>query len=86
MRNHSFESLRLLIFCYLVTSAMLIGTPRLAAQKHDLGLVIRHAKIGTYLNQVVDVFYVTARAGQKICDGGYLDHIKHEMFRAAEAK
>ena len=57
----------------------------LARKLHDIGLVIRHAKIGTYLDQVVDVFYVTARDGQKIHDEGYLNHIKHEMYHAAEA-
>ena len=38
---------------------------QLARALHDLGLVIRFAKIGTYVDQVVDVFYVTDRAGQK---------------------
>ena len=38
---------------------------RLARALHDLGLVIRFAKIGTYLDQVVDVFYVTERDEQK---------------------
>jgi [protein-PII] uridylyltransferase len=38
---------------------------RLARTLHDLGLVIRFAKIGTYLDQVVDVFYVTERDGEK---------------------
>jgi [protein-PII] uridylyltransferase len=38
---------------------------RLARALHDLGLVIRFSKIGTYLDQVVDVFYVTERDGQK---------------------
>lgn len=38
---------------------------RLARALHDLGLVIRFAKISTYLDQVVDVFYVTERDGQK---------------------
>jgi [protein-PII] uridylyltransferase len=37
----------------------------LARVLHDLGLVIRFAKIGTYLDQVVDVFYVTERDGHK---------------------
>jgi len=38
---------------------------RLARALHDAGLVIRFAKIGTYLDQVVDVFYVTERDGHK---------------------
>jgi [protein-PII] uridylyltransferase len=38
---------------------------RLARALHDAGLVIRFAKIGTYLDQVVDVFYVAERDGRK---------------------
>ena len=38
---------------------------RLARALHDLGLIIRFAKIGTYLDQVVDVFYVTERDGSQ---------------------
>src|SRR3954462_5095329 len=38
---------------------------RLARALHDAGLVIQFSKIGTYIDQVVDVFYVTERDGQK---------------------
>jgi [protein-PII] uridylyltransferase len=38
---------------------------RLARALHDMALIIRFAKIGTYLDQVVDVFYVTERGGTK---------------------
>ena len=38
---------------------------RLARALHDAGMVIRFSKIGTYLDQVVDVFYVTERDGRK---------------------
>jgi [protein-PII] uridylyltransferase len=41
---------------------------RLARALHDAELVIRFAKIGTYLDQVVDVFYVTERDGRKVRD------------------
>lgn len=37
----------------------------LAHAVHNLGLNIRFAKIGTHLDQVVDVFYVTERDGAK---------------------
>jgi [protein-PII] uridylyltransferase len=37
----------------------------LARALHDVGVVIRFSKIGTYLDQVVDVFYVAERDGQK---------------------
>jgi [protein-PII] uridylyltransferase len=38
---------------------------QLARALHDLGLLIQFAKIGTYVDQVVDVFYVTERDGEK---------------------
>ena len=38
---------------------------RLARALHDVGMVIHFAKIGTYLDQVVDVFYVAERDGTK---------------------
>ncbi|MCH8840969.1 MAG: HD domain-containing protein, partial [Planctomycetes bacterium] len=53
---------------------------QLAQRLHDLSLVIHHAKIGTSLDQVVDVFYVTDREGHKILDQGRLDHIRAQMF------
>ena len=34
----------------------------------ELGLSVSVAKIGTYLDQVVDVFYVTDQAGGKMTD------------------
>jgi [protein-PII] uridylyltransferase len=49
---------------------------RLARAMHDLGLVIRFAKIGTYLDQVVDVFYVTERDEQKVDGEGRLAEIR----------
>lgn len=49
---------------------------RLARTLHDLGLVIRFAKIGTYLDQVVDVFYVTERDGEKPQSAERLDQIR----------
>ena len=42
---------------------------------HDLGLLIRFAKIGTYLDQVVDVFYVTDREGRKLSDDTQIQEI-----------
>lgn len=57
---------------------------RLARQLHELGLTIRHAKIGTYLDQVVDVFYVTDREGQKIYDETRLSEIRDQMLSIVE--
>jgi [protein-PII] uridylyltransferase len=53
---------------------------QLAQRLHDLSLVIHQAKIGTSLDQVVDVFYVTDREGNKILDQERLDHIRAQMF------
>jgi [protein-PII] uridylyltransferase len=39
-------------------------------------LVIRFAKIGTYLDQVVDVFYVTERDEQKVAGEARISEIR----------
>jgi [protein-PII] uridylyltransferase len=50
-----------------------------------LGLSIHLAKIGTNVDQVLDVFYVTDVAGKKILDAERLGHIRNEIFeRLAE--
>ncbi|MEX2185821.1 MAG: HD domain-containing protein, partial [Pirellulales bacterium] len=56
----------------------------IARKLFELGLSVGVAKIGTYLDQVVDVFYVTDAAGQKICDEGQLRRIREELLRAIE--
>ena len=53
----------------------------LARKLHDLGMSIRHAKIGTFIDQVVDVFYVTNREGHKVTDDGTLTILKHELMQ-----
>jgi [protein-PII] uridylyltransferase len=58
---------------------------RLARKLHELELTIWHAKIGTYIDQVVDVFYVTNRGGGKIEDPERLEHIRREMLAVIEA-
>jgi [protein-PII] uridylyltransferase len=55
---------------------------RLARSMHDLGLVIRFAKIGTYLDQVVDVFYVTDRDARKVEDQERLAKIRTALTMA----
>jgi [protein-PII] uridylyltransferase len=57
----------------------------LARKLHDLELTIWHAKIGTYIDQVVDVFYVTNRGGGKVEDEGRLDYIRREMLAVIES-
>ena len=42
------------------------------------------AKIGTYVDQVVDVFYVTDRAGQKITNERRIEEIKVKLLDAID--
>ena len=48
----------------------------------ELGLSVSLAKIGTYLDQVVDVFYVTDQAGRKIEDEARLEQIRGRLLEA----
>ncbi len=50
----------------------------------ELGLSVSFAKIGTYLDQVVDVFYVTDQAGRKIGDEWRLEQIRARLLEAIE--
>lgn len=52
----------------------------------ELGLSVSRAKIGTYLDQVVDVFYVTNQEGQKIQDEQRLQEITARLLGAIEEK
>ena len=47
-----------------------------------LGLSVKIAKIGTYLDQVVDVFYVTDIAGKKIVESGRCEYIQNRITKA----
>ena len=47
------------------------------------GLSVRSAKIGTYLDQVVDAFHVTDEAGQKVVDPERLARIRRALERVA---
>jgi len=51
----------------------------------ELGLEVRFAKIGTYLDQVVDVFYVTDRLGQKVIDPDRLREIVESLLATIES-
>jgi [protein-PII] uridylyltransferase len=50
----------------------------------EQGLSVWRAKIGTFLDQVVDVFYVTDQAGRKIEDDARLDEIARRVTAAIE--
>jgi [protein-PII] uridylyltransferase len=55
---------------------------KLARALHDLGLVIRFSKISTYLDQVVDVFYVTERSGEKPTSDQRREEIRSTLMAA----
>jgi [protein-PII] uridylyltransferase len=48
----------------------------------ELGLSVHLAKVATYRDQVLDVFYVTDAAGQKILDEGRLREIRQRLREA----
>jgi len=58
----------------------------LARKLHDISMIIRHAMIGTYLDQVVDVFYITDRQGQKIEGTQQLEHLRNQLLEVIERK
>jgi [protein-PII] uridylyltransferase len=51
----------------------------------ELGLSVARAKVGTYLDQVVDVFYVTDREQRKIEDPPRLDEIRRQLLDVIES-
>jgi [protein-PII] uridylyltransferase len=51
----------------------------------ELGLSVSKAKIGTHLDQVVDVFYVTDQStGAKVTDEQRLSEIRQRLLKAIE--
>lgn len=58
----------------------------LARTLHEMELSIRFAKIGTYLDQVVDVFYLTERDGTKPADAERLKAIRERLLAVVEKK
>jgi [protein-PII] uridylyltransferase len=54
----------------------------IARAMFDLELSVSLAKIGTYLDQVVDVFYVTDQHGAKIESEDRLEGIRHHLIEA----
>lgn len=57
---------------------------QLARVLHEAGLSVQAARIGTYLDQVVDAFHVTDAAGRKVTDPGLLATVRGRIERAAE--
>ncbi len=57
----------------------------IAKTLYQLGLSVARARIGTYLDQVVDVFYVTDASGRKITDERKLEEIRTQILAAVES-
>lgn len=57
---------------------------RVARALHDAGLSVRSARIGTYLDQVVDAFHVTDASGGKVTDPERLAAVRTSLERAVE--
>lgn len=57
----------------------------LARAFHDLKLIIKFAKIGTYVDQVIDVFYVTERDGSKPTEEHRLKEIRTRLEEVIHA-
>ena len=57
-----------------------------ARELFELGLSVGRAKIGTFLDQVVDVFYVTDRECKKIDDPARLEEIRNRLLDVVERK
>lgn len=51
---------------------------------YDLGLLVGFAKIGTHVDQVVDVFYVTDSQGQKLLGDELIERIRSELEDTVE--
>jgi [protein-PII] uridylyltransferase len=54
----------------------------LARTLHQLGLSIEHAKIATYHDEVVDVFYVKDSEGKKVADENRLAAVRKALIAA----
>ena len=52
----------------------------------EVGLSVGRAKIGTFLDQVVDVFYVTDQQDHKIREERRLDEIRTRLLAVVEEK
>lgn len=54
----------------------------IAKKLYQLELDIRFAKIGSHIDQIVDVFYITDSEGIKLSDPAKLEHLKQTLLEA----
>ena len=55
----------------------------IAREIFDMGLSVARARIGTHLDQVVDVFYITDNLGQKITSSPCLEAMRERLLQIA---
>ena len=56
---------------------------QVACVLHEAGLSVRAARIGTYLDQVVDAFHVTDGSGRKVTEATLLAGLRDRIVTAA---
>lgn len=79
--NHTSESFTILDIFTVDRPGLLYTISRALFELH---LSVSRAKIGTFLDQVVDVFYVTDQQGKKIRDELRLDAIRRRLLEVIE--
>ena len=62
------------------------GKTSLCRALHEAGLCVRRARIGTVMDQVVDVFYVTDEDGKKIENEFRLQEIRGRLMEVMLAR
>ncbi|MEZ6106389.1 MAG: hypothetical protein R3B96_09820 [Pirellulaceae bacterium] len=80
--NDSTESMTIVDVFTADRTGLLYGISRVI---FELDLEVRFAKIGTHLDQVVDVFYVTDLQGAKVTDPERLRHITQTLYQFLES-
>lgn len=75
---------------YTVIDVFAVDRPGLlfavARTLYELALSVARAKIGTYLDQVVDVFYVADHQGRKIEEPQRIEEIRTQLLRAINSQ
>jgi [protein-PII] uridylyltransferase len=54
---------------------------KISKQIHQLGLDVSYARISTYAQQIIAVFYVTDEQGNKVRNKNQLQVIKQEIYQ-----
>jgi [protein-PII] uridylyltransferase len=58
---------------------------KISRQIHKIGLDVNYARISTYAQQLIAVFYVTDEQGNKVRNKNQLQVIKQELYRTTKS-